>query len=89
MTRLLNRYKKPLLFVLALVPVALVSGYFTGVYGWVELTGDVKSQILAQIGNNLNLYYLITTLQTLLYAVLFGFFGYFCTGDYFFYCGKI
>ena len=76
MTRLLNRYKKPLLFVLALVPVALVSGYFTGVYGWVELTGDVKSQILAQIGNNLNLYYLITTLQTLLYALLFGFFGY-------------
>ena len=76
MTRLLNRYKKPLLFVLALVPVALVSGYFTGVYGWAELTGDVKSQILAQIGNNLNLYYLITTLQTLLYALLFGFFGY-------------
>ena len=76
MTRLLNRYKKPLLFVLALVPVALVSGYFTGVYGWAELTGDVKSQILAQIGNNLNLYYLITTLQSLIYALLFGFFGY-------------
>ena len=41
MTRLLNRYKKPLLFVLALVPVALVSGYFTGVYGWVGLAGGV------------------------------------------------
>ena len=76
MTRLLNKYKKPLLFVLALVPVALVGGYFTGVYGWAELTGDVKSQILAQIGNNLNLYYLITTLQSLIYALLFGFFGY-------------
>ena len=76
MTRLLNKYKKPLLFVLALVPVALVGGYFTGVYGWNELTDDVKSQILAQTGNNLSLYYLITTLQTLLYTAIFGFFGY-------------
>ena len=76
MTRLLNKYKKSLLFVLALVPVALVGGYFTGVYGWNELTDDVKSQILAQTGNNLSLYYLITTLQTLLYTAIFGFFGY-------------
>lgn len=76
MTRLLNKYKKPLLFVLALVPAALVGGYFTGVYGWDELTDDVKSQILAQTGNNLSLYYLITTLQTLLYTAIFGFFGY-------------
>ena len=59
-----------------LVPVALVGGYFTGVYGWTELTDDVKSQILAQIGNNMSLYYLITTLQTLIYALIFGFFGY-------------
>ena len=76
MTRFLNKYKKPLLFVLALVPIAIVGGYFTGVYGWDELTDDVKSQILAQTGNNLSLYYLITTLQTLLYTAIFGFFGY-------------
>ena len=76
MTTFLNKYKKPLLFVLALVPIAIVGGYFTGVYGWAELTDDVKSQILAQIGNNLSLYYLITTLQTMLYTLIFGFFGY-------------
>ncbi len=76
MTGSLNRFKKPLLFVLALVPIAIVGGYFTGVYGWAELTDEVKSQILAQIGNDQSLYYLITTLQTLLYALLFGFFGY-------------
>ncbi len=76
MTRLLNKYKKPLRFVLALVPIALVGGFFTGVYGWAELTDDVKSQILAQIGDNLSVYYLITTLQTLIYALVFGFFGY-------------
>ncbi len=80
MTTLLNKCKKPLLFVLALVPIALVGGYFTGVYGWEELTDDVKGQILAQTGNNLSLYYLITTLQALLYAVIFGFFGYILSG---------
>lgn len=76
MTRFLNRFKKSLLFVLALVPIAIVGGYFTGVYSWTELTADVKSQILAQIGNDRSLFYLITTLQTLLYALIFGFFGY-------------
>jgi len=76
MTALLNKYKKPLLFVLALVPIAIVGGYFTGVYGWDELTDDVKSQILAQTGNDLSLYYLIATMQTLIYALIFGFFGY-------------
>ena len=76
MTALLNQYKKPLLFVLALAPIAIVGGFFTGVYGWAELTDDVKRQILAQIGNNQSLYYLITTMQTLIYALIFGFFGY-------------
>ena len=76
MTALLNKYKKPLLFVLVLAPIAIVGGFFTGVYGWAELTDDVKSQILAQIGNNPSLYYLITTMQTLVYALIFGFFGY-------------
>ncbi len=76
MKTLPDKYKNPLLFVLALVPIVLVGGYFTGVYGWDELTDDMKSLILAQTGNNLSLYYLITTLQTLIYALIFGFFGY-------------
>ena len=36
----------------------------------------MKSQILAQTGNDLSLYYLIATMQTLIYALIFGFFGY-------------
>ena len=76
MTTRRNRLKKPLLFVLALAPIAIVGGYFTGIYGWAELTDDVKSQILAQTGNNLSLYYLVTVVQTLIYALIFGFFGY-------------
>ncbi len=70
-----EKYKKPLLFVLGLLPIALVGGYFTGVYGWAELTEEVKGQIMAQLGGDLRLYYLITTGQTLLYAVICGFFG--------------
>ena len=76
MKTFLNKFRKPLLFVLALVPVAIVGGYFTGVYGWEGLSEDVKSQILAQTGNNLSLYYLISTLQVLIFALLFGFLGY-------------
>ena len=76
MTTFRNKFKKPLLFVLALVPIAIIGGYFTGVYSWTELTDDVKSQILAQTGNNLSLYYLLTTIQALIYTLIFGFFGY-------------
>ncbi len=76
MTEFLNKFKKPLLFVLALVPIAIVGGYFTGVYGWTELTEDVKSQIMVQTGNNQSLVYLTATVQTLAYALICGFFGY-------------
>ena len=76
MTKLLKKTRKPLLFALALVPIAVVGGYFSGVYSWAELTEDVKRQIQAQIGNDQSLYYLITALQTLIYALIFGFAGY-------------
>ena len=76
MKKFLKVIKKPLRFILPFVPIAIVGGYFTGVYSWVELTDDLKSQIRAQIGNNVNLFYLITTLQTLIYTLISGFFGY-------------
>ncbi len=34
-----------------------------GVYSRTEMTEDVKEQILAQVGNNQSLFYLITTAQ--------------------------
>lgn len=74
--KFLTKIKKPLLFALSLIPFALVAGYFTGVYGWAELTEDVKTQILPQVGNNISRYYLIVTLQTVMYALVLGFFGY-------------
>ena len=47
MRTILKKIKKPLRFVLALVPIAIAAGYFMGVYSWVELTDDVKNQILS------------------------------------------
>ena len=76
MKALLKKYRKPLLFVLALLPVAVVGGYFSGVCGWEELAEDLKRQVRAQLGENLSLFYLSTVLQTVVYAVLCGFFGY-------------
>lgn len=76
MMRFMNKYRKPLLFVLALVPIAIIGGYFVGMYSWEELADDVKSQIMEQTGNNLNLFYLITSIQTLIYTLVLGFFGY-------------
>lgn len=73
---MMKKIKKPLLFVLALIPIAIVGGYFTSVYGWDELTENVKSQIMVQIGNNLNLFYLVAVMQTLVYTSILGFVGY-------------
>lgn len=67
--------KKVALFVLALLPVAAIGGYFTGIYGFEEVAPELQSQILEQIGSK-ELYYLIGALQTCLYAVVFGALGY-------------
>ncbi len=76
MARFLTKYKKPLLFALSLVPIAIAGGYFTGVYSWTELTEDMKEQVLKQIGNNQSLFCLSTTVQALIYALICGFLGY-------------
>ena len=75
MTAFFRKHQKPLRFALALIPIAIAGGYFSGVYSWTEMTDDLKRQVLAQIGSDLSPYYLSVTLQTVAYAVLCGFFG--------------
>ncbi len=75
MTAFFRKHQKPLRFALALIPIAIAGGYFSGVCSWTEMTEDLKRQVLAQIGSDLSLYYLSTILQTVIYAVLCGFFG--------------
>ena len=45
-----EKLKRPLLFVLAVLPFAAVGGYFTGSYAYDSYTPEVQQQILAQVG---------------------------------------
>lgn len=67
--------RKIAIFVLVLLPFALIGGYFTGVYGYEELTPKMKELILEQVGSQTT-FYIISTLQTCLYAVVLGAIGY-------------
>ncbi|WP_199715064.1 CPBP family glutamic-type intramembrane protease [Acutalibacter sp. 1XD8-33] len=72
---MLKKAKKPLLFVLGLLPFAVIGGFFTSIYAWEGYTPEAKAEILGQIASPQTLY-LMGTVQTVLYAAVFGFFGY-------------
>lgn len=67
--------KKAVLFVLTILPVALVAGFFTGVYAFSELTQNAQSQILTQVKSK-EVFYIVTMLQSALYATVLGAAGY-------------
>lgn len=67
--------KKVVLFVIALLPFAVIGGFFTGVYGFEELMPDMQQMILEQVGSK-EIFYVIATLQTITYAVVMGALGY-------------
>ena len=71
----MKKLKKPLLFTLALLPFALVGGYFTALYQADVLAPELMEQALAQIGS-MELLAVITAVQTVGYAVFCGFLGY-------------
>ena len=70
-----EKLKRPLLFVLAVLPFAAVGGYFTGSYAYDSYTPEVQQQILAQVGSVSSLS-LISALQSVVYTVIFGLIGY-------------
>ena len=67
--------KKALRFVLCLLPVAVIGGWFTAKYQFALLAPDVIESAAAKIGGMNNLIGM-TVLQTVLYASVCGFFGY-------------
>lgn len=67
--------KKAAIFALAILPVALVGGFFTGVYAFSELTQNAQSQILTQVKSK-EVFYIVTMLQSALYATVLGAAGY-------------
>lgn len=67
--------KKAGRFVLTILPIALVGGFFTGIYGFAAFTPDMQSLILEQVGSR-EVYYIIAAVQTAGYGVVLGGLGY-------------
>ena len=70
-----RKNKKPLCFVMAVLPAAIVGGIFTGIYTFEGYTADMQQELLTQLGGYVQ-YLMVITLQTIIYAVVCGFFGY-------------
>lgn len=69
-----NTYKKALIFALCLIPIAIVGGIFTALYQFDIYGDDILAEAVAEIGSE-TLIYVITAAQTVMYAVVTGFFG--------------
>jgi len=69
------KYKKPLLFVLALLPIAVVAGIFVGFYQLDTYSEEIMAEVVAQLGST-DVLIAIGAVQTVGYALFCGFFGY-------------
>jgi len=67
--------KKALLFVLTLLPIAVVAGVFVGYYQLDTISEDIAAQAVAQFGSA-DAFAVVGAVQTVGYALFFGFFGY-------------
>ena len=70
----INKIKKPLLFALALLPIAIVGGIFTCLYQFDLYPAEIMDQAIAQLGSR-DILVVITVAQTVMYALVCGFFG--------------
>ncbi len=71
----MSRTKRALLFTLALLPVALIAGFFAARYTLKLVDPALLNQAVEQLGSETALL-AITVAQTVLYALVCGFFGY-------------
>lgn len=72
----MTRVKRALRFTLPLLPIAALAGFLVTQYQFESvLDSAATEQAIAQLGS-LELVMVITTLQTVLYAAICGFFGY-------------
>ncbi len=74
----MNKIKKPLLFTLSLLPVGIIGGICTAYYQINTLSKDMLQQTVDQLGS-IGLLVAITTVQTVMYALVCGFVGYIVT----------
>ncbi len=70
----MTQFKKPFIFALGLLPIALIAGIFTGVYQLDIYSDEIVAEIIAQIGSK-EILLIVTAIQTAGYAFFCGFFG--------------
>lgn len=66
--------RKSLFFTLALLPVALVGGIFTGLYSYESYSEALQAELLLQFGS-VSVFLAVIVLQSVCYAVFCGMFG--------------
>lgn len=71
----MNKLKKPLLFTLYLLPIAIVAGIFTGIYSIDTYSEEILTLVTEKLGST-DILIIVTTIQTTGYALICGFFGY-------------
>lgn len=75
-----NTLKKAFLFTLALLPVAIVAGICTTIYQINSLSQEILNDAISQLGS-VEILIAVTTVQTVMYASVCGFFGYILTSQ--------
>lgn len=70
----MQKFRKPLLFALALLPIALIAAYFTALYQLEILDEATMSMLLKQLGSS-SAFIAVYMAQIAVYALVMGFFG--------------
>lgn len=69
------KLKKPFLFALCLLPIAIIAGVFVGYYQLDTLADEVIAEFVAQVGST-DVLIVVGAVQTAGYALFCGFFGF-------------
>lgn len=70
----MTKFRKALLFTLCLIPFAAVGGWFTAQMSIASVDEEALANAIQQVGSK-EMVMLLTTLQTVIYAVICGFLG--------------
>ncbi|MCM1569684.1 MAG: CPBP family glutamic-type intramembrane protease [Roseburia sp.] len=71
----MTKLKKPFLFAVCLIPIAMIAGIFVGLYQLEILSDEIIAEAVTQYGST-TILAVITAVQTVIYALFCGFFGY-------------
>lgn len=69
------KLKKPFLFALCLLPIAIIAGIFVGIYQLDTYSDEIVAEAVAELGST-ELLIAVGAVQTVGYALFCGFFGY-------------